>query len=207
MRNPVKFRIDRREFDRTLQEYVKYTGRTHAVICNTKAFYILRRATLETPKASKAIIKSDLMQIGRLGAPIAALLVNQGRHPGLRGPEMKRAISDLIKSRRVATLRAGYVQGIKDLEPYAEKRGAPKMDRAAKQFGQPKGFGKPATEGWVCKSIFANLAGAKWDTKQTADAKAMPALQRAFDAEERSTKDYIERKQREAAEQAGVKHN
>jgi hypothetical protein len=52
--------IDRREFDRTLAIYRTYSKRAIATIVNTKAFYIARRATVETPKAKAAAVKSGL---------------------------------------------------------------------------------------------------------------------------------------------------
>lgn len=211
MARGVKFRVDRREFDKTLKEYRQYSKRDVATICNTKAFYIARRATVETQKSKKSKIRADLLQEGRLPAPIAALIVNAKRGAaglkGLFGKKMRAAVNELIKARRVATLAAGWIPAIKAFEPLAEKRGAPRQAAQAKLTGDgsKKGYGRPAKEGWFSKAILANLMTAKWDTRDGAESVATPALQRAFDAEEASMKAYIERKLNEGAKKAGIR--
>lgn len=215
MANPlrsVSVKWDQREFNRTLRRYREFSKRDPDTIVNTKAFYILRRATIETPKATKAKIKSDLMTTGRAGAPIAALIVNARRKaeglPGLSGDKMKKAMAALIRMRRIATLKSGWLWAIKDIEPFAEKRGAPRVDRSAKAVGQRKGFGFPSKNSfWKAKAVFINRGGAAWDTRDTGSKIASAALQRAFDFEVQSMKAYIERKLRETADRAGIKHN
>lgn len=204
----VTYRIDRREFDKTLKVYREYSKRDNATICNTKGFYIQRRATVEVQKATKAQIRADLLTEGRLPAPIAALIVNarlaaEGL-PGKFGKVMRKAVNALIKSRKVASMAAGFIPGIKALEPYAEKIGAPRQARVA-VTGRPRGSGTPAKEGWKCVARFVNEMQAKWDTREGAAAVATPALQAAFDAEEASMKAYIERKQTAAAKKAGIR--
>ncbi len=205
-RTIVKF--DRREFDKTLNVYRQYTKRDNATICNTKGYFICRRATVETEKSTKAKIKADLMAPSRVApnAPLAALIVNKRLGPGkgLQGARLKEAIAALIKSRRVATLASGWIPAIKAFESLAEKRGAPRQARI-EQTGREKGSAKPASEGWKPKAVFANNAGALWDTAGTAESVATPGLQKAFDAEEASMKAYIERKQLESAKRAGIK--
>jgi hypothetical protein len=205
------FKIDRREFDRTMRAYRTFSKRDPETICNTKAFYIVRRATVETQKATKSKIRAELMAPGRLGGPLAALIVNAARaaagKAGLYGKAMRAAVSALINSRRVASLASGWVAAIKKLEPLADRRGAPRMDRRVKEVGQAKGYARPATGGWVAATVFANLMTAKWDKREGAGTIATPALQRAFEAEERSMRDYIERKLRETALRAGVRTN
>jgi hypothetical protein len=211
MARGITFRVDRREFDKTLKVYREYSKRDVATICNTKAFYIARRATVETQKSTKSKIRQDLLQEGRLGAPIAALIVNARRGAigakGLFGKAMRAAVNELIKARKVASLASGWIPAIKAFEPLAEKRGAPRQAAQAKLTGDPsrKGYGKPAKEGWVSKAVLANLMTAKWDTRESAGFVATPALQRAFDAEEASMKAYIERKLNESAKKAGIK--
>jgi hypothetical protein len=211
MAKGATFRIDRREFDKTLKEYRQYSKRDMATICNTKAFYIARRATVETQKSKKSQIRADLMAGSRVApeAPLAALIVQARRAAaglrGLFGKKMREAVRELIKNRRVASLASGWIPAIKAFEPLAEKRGAPRQASQAKQVGKPKGYGRPAKEGWFSKAILANLMTAKWDTAGTAEGVATPALQRAFDAEEASMKGYIERKMKESAQKAGIK--
>lgn len=232
--------IDRREFDRTLAIYRTYSKRAIATIVNTKAFYIARRATVETPKAKAAAVKSGLakevtvketllarrVRISKKGkvsygswitqkhkAPLAALIINarRGRHgeKGLSGPMMAEAVAALlaIRLKSVAFLKSGWLPAIKRLEPYAERIGgrAPRQDRTAAVVGQEKGGAKPAKEsGWESRAIIENLAGENRDNKGALLVYGLPALQRAFDAEEASMREYIERKMLEATKAAGI---
>jgi hypothetical protein len=114
MANPVKFKLEMSEFNRTLKKYRELSSRDPETIANTKAFYIARRATVVTPKANKSKIKRDLLseittEIKLLGqriritksgikrgkfitekitAPLVALIINARRgKKGLRGLE------------------------------------------------------------------------------------------------------------------------
>lgn len=212
MATGASIRFNRREFDETLRRYRALSSRDPATITNTKGFYIMRRATVETVKRTKAEIKVDLMQIGRLGAPLAALIVNAMRRkkglPGLTGRLMEKAVSALIRARKVASLAAGWIPGIKTLEPLAEKRGGPRQAPGLRQLGTPRGYATPAaTGGLKAKTIFANLMTAKWDTRDGAEKYAEPGLEKAFAAEQQSMLEYIERKYRETAKAAGVRTN
>ncbi len=71
----VTFRLDRREFDRTLNEYRKYSKRDVATIVNTKAFYIARGATRKTPKASQAKMDRQLLKNIVTGIKVVAWMV------------------------------------------------------------------------------------------------------------------------------------
>lgn len=109
----------------------------------------------------------------------------------------------LIKARKVATLAAGWIPAIKAFEPFAEKRGAPRQARL--DGSHARGRAQPAREGWKAKAVFENLNSARWDTQGTANMVAIPGLEKAFAAEERSMRQYIERKMRESAQKAGIK--
>jgi hypothetical protein len=227
MANPIKFKVDDREFTATLRKYTQYSNRDIPTICNTKAFYIARRAVRETPMVKASQVRKQIrdlvVQKGRgvklkmsakhKGVPIAALIVNkrQGKigKPGFYGAEMTKAIEKLISGRikGIAFLKSGWLWAIKALEPYAEKIGAPRTDNRAKAFGKPKGSGTPAKQGWRVAAKILNSVTAKWDKRDLAATKAEPALQRAFDAETQSMKVYIEKKQRQAAKRAGIRTN
>lgn len=203
------FRIDHREFDRTLQKYRELSKRSVQVIVNTKAFYIARRAVIETPRAKISEIKRF---VSADGGAIMGKIINKRRgergEKGLYGAEMTTAIGLVLAARlrSRAFLASGWLPAVKALEPLAERIGGavPRKDRTAKEFGQAKGYGKPASSGWTVRAIFANLAAARWDRGGQARL-GMTALQKAFDFEVKSMKDYIQRKLNKAAYQAGVK--
>ncbi len=209
----VTYKVDKTEFTRTLKVYVPLCKKTHAEICNSKALFVARGALRETKKSTKAEIKADLMAPSDRdpSAPIAALIVNAMRKAagliGLYGTDMKQAVAALIKNRKVASLASGWIWSIKELTPIADTRGAPPLDRKPKAVGRPKGYAVPAKDGWSPKATIVNTMAAKWDTRDGAVDVAGPALQRAFDNEEASMRQYIERKQREAADKAKIKHN
>jgi hypothetical protein len=199
---------DMREFTSTLRKYSLLSSRDPKVICDTKAFYIARRATVET----KSVTASEIREfIGRDGGETMGKIINKRRgargEKGLYGKDMTKAIA-VVKAARLrsrAFLKSGWLWAIKALEPFAEKRGAPRADRTAKLIGQAKGAAVPATQGWRVVSKIINTVTAAWDKREGADKIASPALQRAFDAETQSMKDYIERKLRSSAKEAGIK--
>ncbi len=203
----VTSRINHREFDATMRVYRQYSKRDPATICNTKGFYIARRATVETVKTPASKIREF---IGEAGGRIIGMIINKGRakrgEKGLYGRAMAKMVA-MVKAARLrsrAFLASGWIFAIKALEPFAEKRGAPRQDRTSKQYGQAKGYGLPATDGWKAKAILANLASARWD-RGGAEKNAVNGLQKAFDFERASMLGYVERKMRETAKRAGVK--
>ena len=165
---------------------------------------------METPAVSAAEIRKF---IGQDGGAIIGKIINKRRgargEKGLYGKDMTKAIAVVnaarLKSR--AFLKSGWLWAIKTLEPLAEKRGVPRVDRSAKRIGQAKGSAIPARQGWRVVSKIINTVTSAWDKREGADKIAEPALQRAFNAETQSTKEYIERKQRESARAAGIRTN
>ncbi len=124
---------------------------------------------------------------------------------------MRQAIDALLSVRHssIAFLKSGWIPAIKELEPFAEQIGGsgPRSPGIAKQIGQAKGGGKAAHEGWVCKAVIWNAADARHDHRDALILYGAPALQAAFDVERSKMQEYIERKQRQAAHQAGIKTN
>lgn len=122
-------RWDQSRFTSILREYLRITKRTVADAVNTKAFFIARRAVVETPKADALKIGKELSELiyafkdtkhgakrtlktvtrydalGRTNqVPIAALLVNKRRgergKPGLYGAAMTEAIRRIRGARQ-----------------------------------------------------------------------------------------------------------
>lgn len=232
MGRPINIRINRAEFDTTINRYADLSSRDPKTICDTKGFFIARRAVIETPKADKGKIRSELGRVvvkskkvvsmnlrtvkryGRFGqeeqAPLVALIINARRKgkKGLYGQAMAEAIRKLIGARNssIAFIKSGWLQAIKTLEQFADRRGAPRTERGPQQIGAPKGFAVPATGRFVARTTIANTASTKRDHKQALFKYGEPALQRAFDAETASMLEYMERKLKETATKAGVKH-
>lgn len=203
-------RLNTREWDSTFKRYMQLSKRDLPTALNAKAFFIARRAVLETPKA----------EIGRMSRKTSAILgkiINQRRgqrgEKGLYGLEMAKAVEILYAARRrsIAFLKSGWLPAIKLLEQAVEpkyRRNAPRSDRASKQYGQPKGSAKPArSASWRVHTIIENAASATRDKKDALHKYAAPALAAAFAHEVQSMKEYIERKMRDTAKSCGIKTN
>jgi hypothetical protein len=144
----VELNIDTREFNAALRQYIKVSSRTLPEIVNKRAVNIAFKSIRHTPKAKKARIKRDLKVKSRTNpkAPLAAILVNAGRNPGLYGDDMKQAVEELKERRAksIGFIKSGWLGAVNDLQPHAKVfRRTPRVNVK----GKPKGFGRPARKG------------------------------------------------------------
>ncbi len=205
------FKLDTRDFERTLREYRRISKRTNEEIVNTKAYFIARRALVETYKADKGRLKASLLD--KRGQEILGKLINARRgkrgEKGLYGEAMieAQALIRASRLRAVGFLKSGWVSVIKNLAPYVKsKRGAVRMDNTAKVVGRPKGDATPAKPGIITRAIIRNFATSKHTT--TPDPLGLygePALQKAINIEAASMVEYMERKLKDAAKEVGIK--
>jgi hypothetical protein len=200
-------RLNTKDWDKTFSRYMEFSKRDLAGALNAKAFFIARRAVVETPKAK-------LTRLSRATGAILGRIVNKRRglagDKGLYGAEMANVVEIIYAARRrsVAFLKSGWLPAIRKLEQSVEpkyRRGAARSDLTAKQVGQPKGSAIPARTGWRCTARIENAALATHDKKEALDLFGGPALQRAFDYEVQSMKEYIARKMRDTAKAAGIR--
>lgn len=200
-------KLNTRAWDRVFAQYLRLSKRDLATALNAKAFFIARRAVVETPKAK-------LTRLDRKTARILGMIINRRRaeknEKGLYGEDMAKAVEILYAARRrsVAFLKSGWLPAIRRLELAVEpkyRRGAARNDRTAKQFGRPKGQAIPATTGWRCVARIENAALSTHDKKDALQLFGGPALQRAFDYEVASMIEYIARKLRERARDSGIR--
>jgi hypothetical protein len=208
----VTFKINTREFDQTMREYMKYTKRDVQTIVNTKAYYIARRAVAETPMAESPKIRAYLL--GESGR-IAGMIINKRRgqrgEKGLYGKEMLMAVKSMLAARLRSRgfIKSGWLWAVKKLAPYAEKISGPSLGRGASKIntsGQPKGGATPAMEGgWSVRAKILNTVTAAWDERDGAAKVAEPALARAFEFERQSMLAYIEKKLRQSANSLGIR--
>ncbi len=231
----ISVRVNQREFQSTLRKYLQYTRRDWATIANTKAFYIARRAARETPMVDKGAmlkalradrLKSKVLKNGKVKNTkytLAQLIVMARQKPGesMSKAAIKEAAKKLIAARvrSRAFLKSGWLPAIKRLEPLAEKIGRqpPKIESQVAQIGRAKGNAKPARAGAgarascsITNDALTKKRGNVWQrvfggNRKGALKHAVPALQRAFDAETNSMKEYIAKKLAKSANQAGIK--
>jgi hypothetical protein len=229
MPDGVSFKIDDREFQRTLRKYVLVSSRTIPDIVNTKAFFIARRAVIETPKVGSQIIREQLKEtviatrhVGPQAGTsdeiprIIALVQRRGAYlRGISG-KMSRAyylklLSNAIKekvgarAKSSAFLKSGWLPAIKILASLVKStRGAARSDSSVKQVGRSKGTATPARAGFRVRAIIENAANATRDKKDALIKYGGPALQKAFDFERQSMLDYMQKKLSEAAHLVGI---
>lgn len=209
----MAFKLDTKEFDATLKRYRRLSRRDEVEIVNTKAYFIARRAVVETIKADKGKIKAFF---DRQTQKVVGMIINKRRgkqgKPGLYGDAMAEAQA-MMKARRlraVGFIKSGWIWCIKNLEGYVKsKRGAARKDSSVKTYGRPKGKAKPAhSSAFLVKAIIQNFAESKKSTTpEPLDKFGMPGLQKAVNFETASMKSYIEEKLRKSAHEAGIKTN
>lgn len=129
MASPITVRVNTKEFDRALKRYLVTSREAVGEVVKRKAFFIARRAVIETPKANSKL-KRELLQkivleereIGQririsksgkvkkgkmitrnITVPFAALIVNRRRgkagEKGLYGAAMAEAINQMVAAR------------------------------------------------------------------------------------------------------------
>lgn len=211
----VQFKIDDREFKRTLAKYATVSKRSIPEIVNTKAFFVARRAVVETEKADSAKVRRFF---NKGTQEIVGKIINARRgkagKKGLYGDAMVEAqmMMKATRLRSIAFIKSGWLPAIKTLEKLVKyKRGAAKSEEGkatgrATIVGNPKGKAKPAVGGgWTAKAIITNLADARHDTRKALLEKGGAALQKAIQFETDSMKEYILNKMRQDAHEAGIK--
>jgi hypothetical protein len=228
MAQEITVKINSAEFAATLRRYAAQSKRDPKQICDTKAFFVARGAARLTKRVTKAQIASDLGKEvkrkngGRIlklaasayktGVSLAEMIIrSRFAKRGAKQPsasEVGVLISKLIAARvrSIAFIASGNIAAIKTLEPLAwTKRGAPRPDRQAKQYGASKGYAKPAQESWIARTIIGNTADATRDNKAALDLYGSPAYREALENERQSMLKHMEDKLRTTAQKAGIR--
>lgn len=202
-------RLNTKEFERTLKSYMRLSKRDFVSAINTKAYYIARRAVVETPAVKPEEIREF---IKRDDGAIIGKIINARRgkrgEKGLYGKEMAQMVATVraARLRSRAFIKSGWLWAVKTLAPHAEKIGQPRITGPkAKTIGRAKGSAVPARNGWKITAKIINTVTAAWDKREGAAKYAVPALQRAFDFETKSMKDYIARKLTQRAKKEGIR--
>lgn len=208
----ITVNVDTSKFDRAMAEYMKYTSRSLVDAVNSHAYYAARSATQTTHAADANKIKEDLQIASKKypGAPLAAILVNRdlgkkGKR-GLYGEKMAKAVEKFIKVRVAHRnfLRSGWIPAIKLLAGLVpQKTKAAKIPAGTDKKGRTFGGAKPARYSSSISNW--NTIATVWNSAvgKDADAKSIRYLeegaQEAINREVESMRQYIQRKQEEAA--------
>lgn len=155
-------RVDTREFSRTLKKYMSVSKRSLAEAINQKGFSVSINAVRFTRRADKKQIAHTLRQVANeRGAPLAALIINNGAKKGSAskpwyyGADMAEAIKKLIEKRQRAVnfLRAGWLPAV---TVFASAIGKTPTKNAVK-FIQRYGIHGGATKARPGIKVFAEL--------------------------------------------------
>ena len=206
MQSNITMKVDTKQFDRVLDEYMRYTSRSITEAVNSHAYYAARNATQTTYAAEASKIKEDLQAASSRypSVPLAAILVNRDRKKkgkrGLRGEAMRTAVEKFIKVRQSHRnfLRSGWIPAIKQLASLVPKKRGARIPPGTEKKGRDFGGATPAKVGEHPIAVIWNSAVGK-----NANAKAIryieEGIERALDQEVESMKQYILKKQEQAA--------
>ena len=199
------------DFNKTLEEYKKFSKRAGAEIINSKLFFIARSATLTTKKTTKEEISSGLdVPAGiyphtSIGSIIVQRNAMKTSGHGLMKKQIQSAVNKLKKMRNksIGYGRAGWLQAINVLGD-AKKLGdiqfsnrfKPKMDSTVKQFGKMLGSATFArNDQTTCWGEIVNSTVTKAKNPSPNFTKVIQdGLNEAIKIETQSMKQYIQRK-------------
>lgn len=149
-----KCEVDTKNWGKAMGEYMKFCKKAPSEIVNTKAYFIMRNATLTTRSTTPEKIKMELNSPSSKYAdvPLGAILVNSNLgkkgQPGLNGSKMAKAVEKLynIKKRSINFVRAGWLKGIKEIQNFYQngdvrfsRKYQPKMATGLKTSPRHKG--------------------------------------------------------------------
>lgn len=189
-------------FEEALKKAMVYYKRSTSETCNRTLYAIASAACNTTKAATKDEIRNSLLQMSQLydKAPLAAILINKGRNPGLQGPQMEAAVEKFIRKRQAGrnSLRAGYISARKALGAVLSKGkgGAPRIPPGIRVRGRPKGGADPAKEGWKTGGAIFNTMEGKTNKGYVQELE-QEGLNAAVAAETKSKLDYVLKKQME----------
>lgn len=217
MANETK--LDVREFQRALVEYIPTTKKSLAQICNERALNIAARAIPPTPKAEKQKIealgvvgytvlskkgtrlkraKAILSVGGRMRDIYVARMIKRGENPkDLTAKEIadrvKRALGARLRS--IGFIKSGWLPAMKRLGIAAGKQAKLRILGDSKTVGRDKGYAIEAKPGFTPSATIVNMAGSLTDDNGHALVKfGAPALQQAVNAEARELLEHTARK-------------
>lgn len=199
--------IDTRDFDKTFQEYMRFTSRSMADAVNQHAYYIARNATRTTKAATAQDIRRDMLKtcVKHPPAPLAAVVVNRQlglkNQKGLYGVDMSDAIERFLlrRSNYRNFLRSGWLAAVKKLDAVVPKRNGariPNNTDRRKLSSLGGGYGAPThfTNFNPLASIWNSISGKDPSKEPTVNKIITEGAQEAINLETDSMRKYIERK-------------
>ena len=198
--------FDTQRFNRVLNAYLKYSGRSFTNEVNKRSFNIALKAVGKTPKVTAQKIKRDMMRAAKIQpssskrgkrAPVAAILTNYHRgkkgKKGMWGEPMKNAVATAIAHRQKGRgfMAAAWLGTASDIGPYIKPPRSVRGSRTKFQIGKPKGEGKPERRIGALKPFARGVHGSKESGNIPG---ARQGLRLAFNMETRDMLTYLRRK-------------
>jgi hypothetical protein len=207
MKGPkVTVDFDTRRFNKMLDAYLKYSGRSFTNEVNKRGFNICLKAAGKTPKVSKELIKNEMEAPARIQppgvrkgkpVPLAAILTNYHRgkkgKKGMWGEPMKKAVKTAIAHRQKGRgfMAAGWLGTAADIGLYVRPPREVRGRTTHLQIGKAKGVGKPERR----IGALQPKASGRHGSKASGNIKgAKSALRYAVNAETRDMIKYLRRK-------------
>lgn len=199
----IKMVLDTRNFDRALDEYMKFNKRNLSEVINTKLNFIARNATTTTKKVEPSKIDAELDAASRfhphisVGQAIVNYKLKQSGKKTLHDARLDSAVEKLKKQRHrtVGFLRSGWLPAIRILQKAMRgARGVPQMDRSIRIKANSLGTAKVAQPNDKCYGEIENFVQGGKGTSGNVKSILIRGLQLAMDKEVRSMQDYIEKK-------------
>ncbi|HEV2350805.1 MAG TPA: hypothetical protein VG028_13270 [Terriglobia bacterium] len=189
------------EANEAFELHVNKSGKNKGKYSRAKAHRYFEFGSAQNPENAR-IIKIIVARLRKTGAAIPPMV------------ELKRMAQKLFKARLRSSgfLKSGWIPARDLFRSHAggsAGAGLPPAEKSTlggpKQIGQPKGGGKLAETGWKTVAKIWNSASENRDNKNALQKYGEPALEQAIEEEEKSMREEIERRLREAANKAGVR--
>ena len=195
----AKMKLNTAEFDRTMAKYLSLSKKTIAEVVNKKAYFIAANALKLTVKADRKELNAFVRDKRR----VAATLIKMFK---LKRPfDLKEYQKKLGKFRRrtIGYIAAGWVMAVRILGRAARM---PRRVKGATMKGRPKGSARFANKkNWNPVAKIINSTGHSAKQARALKKYGQPALDKAFNNEMRSMKQYIEGKLKNTARKSGIR--
>jgi hypothetical protein len=201
-------KLDAREFNAAMRQYLTLTKKDLATVLNEKAHRIAWDAYHLTPRATPEEIEEDLMQPGESGGAVLYAIVQsralRKTGKGLTLEQMAKAAKRYLGKRRGASgyMRSGWLQALENLSRVLGKpMRRSKFGKVTKRGGRAmRGGSTVAKWGWNPMASIFNQALSRFTPQPgNLDRYAGRALQLAFNNEVASMRTYIARKLQQTA--------
>jgi hypothetical protein len=196
----VKVNFNEKRFNRIMDTYLKYSGRSFTNEVNKRAFNVSLKAVGKTKKVWPSKIRREMLKGSKINpkAPVAAIMVNyfRGRmsKKGLWGQPMSKSVARAVEFRMRGSgfYASCFLGAATAIGPYVKPPRTVRSGRLTKtQIGKPKGIGRPEKRIGALKPV---ARGTNTAPNSAENKAAKNGLKLALNAETRDMLKYLRRK-------------